>query len=102
MEEDRKKISFEIKPEIAKGIYSNFAIISHSQSEFILDFACMLPGLSKPEILQRIVMTPEHAKHLMAALKDNIDRFESQNGPVSSKGAAAQFPLDINPKGAKS
>lgn len=59
---DKKQISLELKPEIAKGSYSNLAIISHSPSEFIIDFATMLPGLQKPEISNRIVMNPEHAK----------------------------------------
>ena len=68
---DKKQISLELKPEIAKGSYSNLAIISHSQSEFIIDFATVLPGLAKPEISNRIVMTPEHAKRLLNALAGN-------------------------------
>ena len=69
---DKKQISLELKPEIAKGSYSNLAIISHSQSEFIIDFATVLPGLAKSEISNRIVMTPEHAKRLLNALADKI------------------------------
>ncbi|MDO5443522.1 MAG: DUF3467 domain-containing protein, partial [Bacteroidia bacterium] len=59
---EKKQISLELKPEVAKGSYSNLAIISHSPTEFIIDFATMLPGLQKPEISNRIVMNPEHAK----------------------------------------
>ena len=61
----QNQIQLELKPEIAKGSYSNLAIISHSRSEFIIDFATTLPGLAKPEIGNRIIMTPEHAKRLM-------------------------------------
>ena len=63
MENDTNKqqFSLEIKPEVAKGTYSNLAIITHSHSEFIIDFATILPGLPKPDITSRIVMTPEHA-----------------------------------------
>ena len=81
--EDKKQFSLELKPEIAKGNYSNLAIISHSHSEFIIDFAEMLPGLPKPEIVSRIVMNPEHAKRLMNALADNIGKYEAKYGPIN-------------------
>ena len=83
---NNNQISLELKPEIAKGHYSNLAIISHSHSEFIIDFATMLPGLQKPEIGSRIVMTPEHAKRLLNALMDNIGKYESQFGTISLGG----------------
>ena len=82
MENEKQEISLEIKPEIAKGCYSNLAIITHSRSEFIIDFAEMLPGLSKPEITNRLIMTPEHAKHLLMALQDNIIKYEEQFGLI--------------------
>ena len=80
---DKKQFSLELKPEIAKGSYSNLAIISHSPSEFIIDFATMLPGLQKPEISNRIVMNPEHAKRLLNALADNVNKYEAQFGPIA-------------------
>jgi hypothetical protein len=76
MENEKKQISLDLKPEIAKGSYSNLAIITHSRSEFIIDFATMLPGLPKPEIGSRLIMTPEHAKRLLMALQDNIIKYE--------------------------
>lgn len=85
--EEKKELSLEIRPEIAKGTYSNLAIITHSHSEFILDFATMLPGLPKPDINSRIVMTPEHAKRLLNALIDNIQKYESQFGQINVGGA---------------
>ena len=57
------KMSLELRPEVAAGTYSNLAIITHSHSEFIIDFAKMLPGMPKPDICSRIIMTPEHATH---------------------------------------
>ena len=77
-----KKIDIEIKPEVAQGRYANLAIITHSSSEFILDFATNLPGFPKAEIGNRILMTPEHAKRLMNALFDNISKYESQFGEI--------------------
>ncbi|MBQ7771994.1 MAG: DUF3467 domain-containing protein [Bacteroidales bacterium] len=75
-------IKIDVRPEVAKGEYSNLAIITHSHSEFILDFASMLPGLVKPEVHSRIIMNPEHAKRLLFALQDNVSKYESQNGPI--------------------
>lgn len=80
--EENKKITLDIKPEIAKGIYSNLAIITHSRSEFVLDFAAMLPGMAKPEVVHRTLMTPDHAKRLLNALQDNIIKYENQFGVI--------------------
>ena len=102
--EETKQIQLELKPEVAKGNYSNLAIISHSHSEFVIDFATMLPGLVKPEISNRILMTPEHAKRLLNALTDNIGKYESQFGRIELPGSPkATFNLaDFNPNGTKS
>ncbi|MBO4446674.1 MAG: DUF3467 domain-containing protein [Bacteroidales bacterium] len=103
MENNKQQINIEIKPEVAKGSYSNLAIISHSQSEFIIDFATALPGLAKPEVGNRILMTPEHAKRLLNALTDNIQKYESQFGGIRTDAPRATFNLaDLNPNGTKS
>ena len=88
--EEKKEISLEIKPDIAKGTYSNLAIITHSHSAFIIDFATMLPGLPKPDIGNRIIMTPEHAKRLLNALMDNVTKYESQFGLIQLGGQPQQ------------
>ncbi|MBR4809390.1 MAG: DUF3467 domain-containing protein [Bacteroidales bacterium] len=102
--EENKQLQLELKPEVAKGNYSNLAIISHSHSEFVIDFATMLPGLQKPEISNRILMTPEHAKRLLNALNDNIGKYENQYGRIELPGSPkATFNLaDFNPNGTKS
>jgi hypothetical protein len=87
MEEKDKKnnqnqISIELKEDVAQGIYSNLAIITHSPSEFIVDFIRVMPGIPKAEVKSRIILTPEHAKRLLNALKDNIAKFESVHGPI--------------------
>ena len=98
-----QEISLELKPEVAKGTYSNLAIITHSRSEFIIDFASMLPGLPKPEVNNRIIMTPEHAKRLFLALQDNINKYESQHGTIALGGEPkATFPMGGFGGGAKS
>ena len=76
------ELNIELAAEVAQGSYSNLAIITHSSSEFILDFIRMMPGVLKPQVNNRIIMTPEHAKRLYLALKDNIAKFENQFGEI--------------------
>ena len=101
---ENKKIDIEIKPEVAQGHYANLAIITHSSSEFILDFAQNMPGLPKMQVNSRIIMTPEHAKRLLGALTENVRKYESQFGPIVLPGSPkATFNLaDFNPNGTKS
>ena len=100
---NEKEFSIDLKQEVARGSYSNLAIITHSNSEFIIDFATMLPGLPKPEVGNRIIMTPEHAKRLYLALHDNINKYESQNGAISLGGEPkATFPMGGFGSGKKS
>lgn len=84
---DKPQINIEIKPEISGGNYSNLAIISHSRTEFIIDFAQMLPGLPKANVCSRIIMAPEHAKRLMNAIVENVSKYEQQFGQISLGGA---------------
>ncbi len=79
---NQNQLNIELSPEIAEGIYSNLAIISHSSSEFVLDFIRMMPGTPKANVKARIILTPEHAKRLLFALQDNIAKFEGQNGKI--------------------
>ena len=78
------QLKIEISDEVADGIYSNLAIITHSHSEFVVDFIRMMPGMPKAEVKSRIILTPEHAKRLLVALKDNVAKFESVNGPIKN------------------
>lgn len=78
----KKELSLELSKEVAPGNYSNLALITHSTSEFIIDFARLLPGVPKATICTRVIMTPEHAKRLMLALKENIAKFENQYGDI--------------------
>lgn len=75
-------LQIDLSPEVSKGVYSNFAIISHSKNEFIADFAMLLPGMPKALVGSRVILAPEHAKRLLAALNDNITRYESEFGKI--------------------
>lgn len=75
-------IDIELSEEVAEGTYSNLAIITHSQAEFIIDFVRILPGIPKGKVKSRIIMTPQHAKRLLLALSDNMRKFETNFGEV--------------------
>ncbi|MBE7178735.1 MAG: DUF3467 domain-containing protein [Mucilaginibacter polytrichastri] len=83
-EQQDNQLNIELSEEIAEGIYSNLAIITHSNTEFVLDFIRIMPGVPKAKVKSRIILTPEHAKRLMMAIKDNIDKYEAANGEINT------------------
>lgn len=90
----QNQINIELPEDVAEGIYSNLAIITHSNSEFVIDFIKMLPGIPKAKVKSRIVLTPQHAKRLQSALKDNIAKFEKAHGPIKAEEFTA-FPMNF-------
>ncbi len=88
MEDNKHKnqLNIELSEEVAQGIYSNLAIITHSSSEFVLDFVRIMPGIPKANVKSRIILTPEHAKRLLIALEDNVKKFEKMHGPIKVSG----------------
>ena len=94
-------IEIELTEEIAEGNYANLAIISHSTSEFVVDFATILPGLKKAKVKSRVILTPEHAKRLLYSLQDNIRRYESNIGKIEIPKAhsAEDQILNMGPMG---
>ena len=93
-DQKENQINIELSEEMAGGIYSNLSIITHSQSEFIVDFVQMMPGVPKAKVKSRIVLTPDNAKKLMQALADNVKKFEQINGPIKVTGP--QTPITMN------
>ena len=81
-ENQQQRMEIELDAETAQGKYSNLAIISHSPSEFVLDFAAVLPGVQKAKVKSRIILTPEHAKALMMSLQENVARYERNVGEI--------------------
>jgi len=88
------QLNIELTEEVAEGIYSNLAIITHSNTEFVLDFIRVMPGLPKAKVRSRIVLTPEHAKRFLHALEDNIDKYESMHGEIDTH-EAPPFPMNF-------
>ncbi len=89
--EQTQQVNIELGEKEAEGIYSNLAIITHSNAEFVLDFTRILPGSPRARVLSRIIMTPIHAKLLLSAIKDNIDKYELKFGEIHVSGDPGQL-----------
>ena len=95
MAEEKKQgnqVNIELSEEVAEGIYSNLAIISHSNSEFVIDFIRMLPNVPKAKVKSRIILTPGHAKRMLKALSDNVKKYEAQHGTINEGGQNPPIP----------
>ena len=88
------EIQVELSEEMAQGTYANLAIISHSSSEFILDFIRVVPGAPKAQVKSRVILTPDNAKRLLFALQDNLAKFEEP-----ANGKTAKFEDFVPPIG---
>lgn len=86
VEKPQTQLQVDLGEREAEGIYSNLVFIAHSASEVILDFARALPGLPKPKVYARVILTPQHARSLLAALEQNLKQYESQFGPIKLPG----------------
>jgi hypothetical protein len=93
MEKNENQINIELKEDVASGVYSNLAIITHSQSEFVCDFVQLMPGLPKAQVKSRVIMTPQNAKRLMRALIDNIQKYEQNIGVINDQDVPGTPPI---------
>lgn len=90
------QINIELTEDVAEGVYSNLAMVAHSNTEFVLDFIRLMPGVPKAKVKARIIVTPEHAKRLLNALSDNIQKFENSFGQIKqSEDPAPKFPINF-------
>ena len=80
--EEQNQLNIELTEDVAQGTYSNLAIITHSPSEFVVDFVLVMPGIPKANVKSRVILTPEHAKRLMMAIQENVYKYEALHGPI--------------------
>ncbi len=83
--DQKKELKIELSPEVATGLYSNLAVISHSAQEFYVDFVSVAPNMPQAKVISRIIMTPENAKNLLYALRDNVAKYEQTFGEITRK-----------------
>jgi hypothetical protein len=94
--ENQNQLNIELTEDMAEGTYSNLAIITHSNAEFVIDFIRVMPGVPKAKVKSRIVLTPQHAKRLLMALTDNISKFEDANGEIDINDISGpSFPMNF-------
>ncbi|MHC5202887.1 DUF3467 domain-containing protein [Myroides sp. LJL119] len=100
MTEEQKQFNIELDEVTAEGTFSNLAIINHSNTEFVVDFVNIMPGVPKAKVKSRIILTPQHAKRLVQALNENIERFERANGVINDVEAPYNLSsVDFGTKG---
>lgn len=92
----QNQLNIELPEEVAEGTYANLAIISHSHSEFVVDFIRLVPNVPKAKVKSRIILTPQHAKRLLKALADNVKKFENQFGKIDEPDQPPFPPMNFN------
>ena len=90
------EIRIDLSEEIAQGTYSNLVVVTHSPTEFVLDFVRMMPGTPSAKVKSRIILTPDHAKRFMRTLQDNIKKYESMHGEIEDPLQRMEGVLPIN------
>lgn len=84
--QNQNQLNIELNEDVAQGVYSNLAIITHSPAEFVVDFIRVMPGVPKAKVQSRIILTPQHAKRLMRAMQENVNKYEAQHGKITEVG----------------
>ena len=84
--EEQKELKINIAPDKAQGVFANLALIAHTPTEFVLDFAQLMPGIQQANVVSRIVVTPDQAKKLLGALQNNIGQYEKKFGTIEPVG----------------
>lgn len=80
------QVKIEIDDATSQGVYSNLVLLTHTDAEFVIDFAYIQPQAPKGKVRARILTSPSHIKRLLAALQDNIRRFEEKFGVIKMAG----------------
>jgi len=85
---EQKELKINIAPDKAQGVFANLALIAHTPTEFVFDFAQLMPGVPQANVVARIVVTPDQAKKILGALQNNIGQYEQKFGTIQPIGGA--------------
>lgn len=91
-----EKLDIQLNAEIAKGVYANLAVINYSPTEFVVDFVSVMPGVPKASVNSRVILAPEHAKRLVLALANNLERYEERFGEIDIDDEDDFSPVNID------
>lgn len=95
MENNENQVNIELTEDIALGVYSNLAIITHSPTEVVSDFIQMMPGMPKGKVRSRVIMTPQNAKRFFNALKENLNNYEKTFGVIEDIDVPSMPPMNF-------
>jgi len=91
---DVGSIKFNISDEKLEGVYSNVARISNSLHDFTIDFGVFIPEKETFEVLERIRLSPNHAKVFLQAFKENVANYERKFGEINVPGVSRKSTVD--------
>ena len=80
------QIQLQIDESVAQGMYVNMAMLNHNETEFVIDFIYVQPQAPKAVVRARVINSPKHMKRLLAALQDNVAKYEAQFGKIDVSG----------------
>ena len=84
------QVQINASDEVARGRYSNNMLVTHTREEFILDFLLTAPNGT--QLVSRVMVSPGHMKRVLAALSDNLRKYEANFGEViAPEGGQPQF-----------
>jgi len=86
----QRQIQIKAQDQDLKGKYSNLMQITHTQEEFVLDFFLVVPP--QGTLTSRVVLSPGHLKRMLAALQDNVEKYESKFGKIQ-QAASPESPI---------
>ena len=85
---EQKELKINIAPDKQQGVFANLALIAHTPTEFVLDFAQLMPGVPQANVVARVIVTPDQAKKILGALQNNVGQYEQKFGTIQPAGGA--------------
>ncbi len=85
---EQKELKINIAPDKQQGVFANLALIAHTPTEFVLDFAQLMPGVPQANVVARVIVTPDQAKKILGALQNNVGQYEQKFGTIQPVGGA--------------
>lgn len=99
-EPPKKGLQINIDPEKLEAKYSDAVFINHNPFGFTFDFAQHLPQMNMMKIINRLSISPQHAKALFNALGTQIKQYEKNFGAINLTPAMEEHnqkkPLGFN------
>lgn len=89
------QVNIELSEEMSTGVYSNLTILTHSPTEFVMDFIQLMPGMPKGKVRSRVIMTPQNAKRLLHAIQDNVRKYEQAFGVIDDGNVPPMPPMNF-------